>query len=446
MNAYDVVVVGGGPAGIQTALSARNTYQDKSIALVRKEKIALIPCGIPYILHSLSSVDDDIVPDSMLDNNNVELLCGEVTGRNGKALTFADGRQVEFQRLVLATGSVPIKPPIPGIDLQGVYLLPKDYQYLQNLRDAATRANRVLIVGGGYVGVELADELLKAGKEVTVVEMLPSLLPTSVDPELSEAIREQLTKQGGEVLTGIGVQKFSGKEAVAGADLSDGRHLESDFVIVSVGYRPNVSLAEELGLGVDNKYGVHVDEYLRTSDPEVFAAGDCAAKRSCYTGEYRQIMLASTAMAQGRLAGSNLFGINVVKTFSGTLGTFSTKVGDVALGVTGLTETRAKGMGLEYIVGYAEGVDRHPGKLPGTSKMKTKLIFARHSHHLLGAQVLGGDSVGECINMLSVMIQQKMTDMEIDTLQIGTHPLLTPSPLAYSVFNATVDAIMKWYR
>ncbi len=446
MSAYDIIIIGGGPAGIQAALSARNTNQDKSIALVRMEKVALIPCGIPYILHSLSSVDDDIVPDALLDKNNIELLLGEVTGRDGKTLLFSDGQKVGFEKLVLATGSAPIKPSIPGIDMPGVYLLPKDYQYLQDLRDAAVRANRVLIVGGGYVGVELADELLKAGKKVTVVEMLPSLLPTSVDPEFGDAIREQLKQQGGEVLTEVGVESFSGKAVVTGANLSDGRRLETDFVIVSVGYRPSLSLAKTMGLDVDDKFGVHVDEYLRTSDPDVFAAGDCAAKRSCYTGEYRQIMLASTAMAQGRLAGSNLFEINVVKTFAGTLGTFSTKVGNVALGVTGLTETRAKRIGLSYVVGYAEGVDRHPGKLPNASPVKIKLIFARYTHHLLGAQMLGGDSVGECTNMLSVMIQQKMTDMEIDTLQIGTHPLLTPSPLAYTVINATVNAIMKWYR
>jgi len=151
-------------------------------------------------------------------------------------------------------------------------------------------------------------------------------------------------------------------------------------------------------------------------------------------------------MSQGRLAGSNLFSINIMKTFSGTLGSFATKVGHLALGVTGLTETQAKSMGVEYVVGWADSVDRHPGKLPGSSKMSLKLIYAKYSHILLGAQMLGGDSVGETINMLSVMIQKKMTDMEIDTLQIGTHPLLTPSPLGYATIGATVDAIMKWYH
>jgi pyruvate/2-oxoglutarate dehydrogenase complex dihydrolipoamide dehydrogenase (E3) component len=155
-------------------------------------------------------------------------------------------------------------------------------------------------------------------------------------------------------------------------------------------------------------------------------------------------MLASTAMSQGRLAGSNLFSINIVKSFPGTLGAFATKVGGTALGAVGLTEAQAGQMRLEYVVGRSETMDHHPARLPGSSRVVMKLLFARYSHVLLGAQVIGGDSVGEVINMLSVMIQKKMTDMEIDTLQIGTHPLLTPSPLAYAVITATVDAILKW--
>jgi pyruvate/2-oxoglutarate dehydrogenase complex dihydrolipoamide dehydrogenase (E3) component len=216
-------------------------------------------------------------------------------------------------------------------------------------------------------------------------------------------------------------------------------------VIISIGFKPDLRLARKFGLEINEEFGVIVNEYMKTSDDDIFAAGDCVAKRSYLIGDFRRIMLASTAMSQGRLAGSNLFSINILKVFNGTLGSFATKVGNVAVGATGLTETRAKGIKLEYCVGIAETVDRHPAKLPNASKMRVKLIFAKHSHILLGAQVSGGDSVGECINMLSVMIQKNMTDMEIDTLQIGTHPLLTPSPLAYGVINATVDAIMKWY-
>jgi len=442
---YDVVIVGGGPAGVQAAVSARNTNPDKSIALVRKEQIPLIPCGIPYVFYRLKSVDDDILQDTLLQKNKIDILTGEVIGREAKTILFHGGERVAFDKLVLATGSIPITPQIPGRDKSGVYVLTKDYKRLVELRSAVKSHVRILIVGGGYVGAELADELLEAGKSVVLVERLSGLLPRSVDPEFGNMIQQELQNLGAEVITGTGVKTFEGKDRLTGAVLENGRQIHCDIAIVSVGFKPNTDIAQALELDCHPKYGILVDEYMRTSDSDVFAVGDCAAKRSCYTGQYRQIMLASTAMSQGRLAGSNLFSINVLKSFPGTLGSFATKAGNMALGVTGLTETEAKEMGLEYVTGTAETVDRHPGSLPGASKVFMKLIFARYSRVLLGAQITGGDSVGECINMLSVMIQKKMTDIEIDTLQIGTHPLLTPSPLGYAVITATVDAITRSY-
>jgi len=304
----------------------------------------------------------------------------------------------------------------------------------------------VLVVGGGYIGVELADEFLNAGKHVTLVEMLPTLLGTSTDPEFSRIIHEELEKRGCRILTEARVREFTGDRTVSAAEISGGQRIDADFVVISVGYRPNLALAESFGIEVDPKYGIMVDEYMRTSAKGIFAAGDCAAARNCFTGELSNVKLASAAMAQGRLAGSNLFQIKLVRNFPGTLGTFATKIGNVALGVTGLTEQQAKAMGVDYLVGTTETVDRHPGTLPDKSKIRLKLIFAHQCHVLLGAQIVGGDSVGELTNMLSVMIQNKMTDMEIDNLQIGTHPLLTASPLAYPVLGASVDAILQWYR
>jgi len=442
---YDVVIVGGGPAGVQAALSARLTSPEISIALIRREKIALIPCGIPYVIHTLPSVDDNILPDSILSEHDIEIIIGEVSGRDGSVLSLRDGRQLEFRKLVLAVGSAPTSPQIPGIDQPGVHILAKDYDSLTRLREAVGAADRALIVGGGYVGVELADELTRAGKAVTLVEAKSSLLPASVDPEFARLAQAELKRAGAEIITGAGVKALVGKQSLSGADLTDGRWITADLAIVAVGFQPSVLLAEKLGLKIDHEYGVVVDEYLRTSDPDIFAVGDCAIKRSCYTGELQKTMLASTAISQGRLAGSNLFSINIVKTFPGTIGTFCTKVGNLALGVTGLTETQARRLGLEYEVGQFETVDRHPETLPSAGRTTAKLIFARYSHLLLGAQMSGGESVGECINMLSVMIQKKMTAVEIDTLQIGTHPLLTASPLANAIIGATVSAIMKWY-
>jgi len=242
------------------------------------------------------------------------------------------------------------------------------------------------------------------------------------------------------------VKEILGGRKVEFITLHDDTKYPADLVIVATGYRPNLDLAKKIGVKIDPRFGIITDEYMKTSVDGIFAVGDCVAKRHFLTGEYSKLMLASSAMAQGRLAGSNLFEFKVIKEFAGTLGTFSTKIGDTAFASVGVTETQAKSLGIDYIVGINETVDRHPGKLHGASKIYMKLIFSKYSHLLLGAQIKGGDSVGELINMLSVMIQKKMTDIEIDTLQIGTHPLLTPSPIAYPVINATVNAIMKWYK
>jgi len=303
-----------------------------------------------------------------------------------------------------------------------------------------------VVIGGGFIGVEVVDELVKAGKQVTLIEKLPHLLPLAMDPEFGDMVQEELKGMGVEVRVGESVKEITGNGKVDGVLVEDGTRIPADLVIVSAGYRPNIELARKLGLEYDERYGVIVDEYLRTSDRRMFAVGDCAAKKHFFTGEFSKIMLASTAMAEGRLAGSNLFSIKVVRKYPGVLGSFSTKVGEVAFGVSGITETAARDLGIDYIVGTAETVDRHPGRLPGASKVYVKLLFARYSHVLLGAQVRGGDSVGEMVNMFATMILGKMTDMDIDVLQIGTHPLLTPSPIVYPVINATVSAILKWYN
>jgi len=446
MKSYDVVIIGGGPAGVTAGISVRNTYPDKKIALIRKEKVALVPCGIPYMFGTLDKVEDNILPDAPLQKNNIDLIVDEVMDSDGNNIELKSGEMVSFNKLVLATGSQPLVLPLKGIEKKGVWVVRKDIEYLRKMKEAIENAKKIVIIGGGFIGVEIADELLKIGKDVTIIEMEESLLPAAMDKEFGDMAAEILQSEGLRILLNSRVKEIKGNESVEAVLLENGDSISADIVIVAAGYRPNVDVAKKFDLEVDEKYGIKVDEYLRTSRDNIFAVGDCARKRCSFTGKYSSIMLASTAMAQGRLAGSNLYNIKVLKVFPGTLGTFSTKIGNTAFGVSGLTEAKAKSIGIDYVVGINETVNRHPGKLPGATKIYTKLIYARYSHILLGAQVKGGESVGELINMYSVIIQNRMTDMEIDALQIGTHPLLTSSPIAYSVINATVDAILKWYN
>ena len=445
MNYFDVVVIGGGPAGFAAAMSARNTYPSKSIALIRKEEIALIPCGIPYTMHRLDTLEDDILPDAPLEKAGVRIIVDTVIDRDAKTLHCASGENVNFDRLVVATGSRPVIPSIPGLEKNGVVVVKRQIDALRELKYAVKGSSSVVIIGGGYVGVEFADEILKEGKPVTIVDQLARLLPLSLDPEFSDHIEKAILDQGGGLELGASVASIDGEDRVDAVVLDDGRRIPCDLVIVAVGFRPNQSIGSRLGLEVSPQSGIIVDEYMRTSEPNVFAIGDCAEQHNCYTGENWPIMLASTAMAQGRLVGSNLYSIKVVKSFRGVLGTFSTKVGKIAIGVSGLTEAQAQRMGVDYVVGTAEVPDRHPGKLEGASTIVIKLLFSRYSHSLLGGQIKGGDSVGEMANILAVMIQNGMTDVDIDTLQIGTHPLLTSSPVVYPIIGATVNAISKWY-
>lgn len=445
MKQYDIVIIGGGPAGVTCALSAKNTYPNKKIVLIRKEPKPMIPCGIPYVFFTLNEVADNILPDAPLTANQIEVINDEAIGRTDHQVLLSSGEHIQYEKLVIATGSKAVMPKIEGADKENVFLVTKDKEYLKNLKAKIIEAKKIVILGGGYIGVEVADELVKAKKDVAIVEMMDVLLST-MDEDFGIKVKEIIESEGGKVITGKSVKKIVGGNKVSGVELSDGTKLDCDLVIVSCGYKPNLDLAKNLSLSFEEGKGILVDAYLRTSEKDIFAIGDCAAKYDYFTGEFSNIMLASTAMAEGRIVGSNLYSIKVVRQYPGVLGSFATKIGKTAFAVSGITERRAKARSLDYTIGFAKAVDHHPGKLPGASEVTVKLIFSTYSHTLMGAQIMGGDSVGEMINIMSVMILNKMTDIDINNLQIGTHPLLTASPIAYPIINATADAIKKWYK
>jgi len=442
MKSYDIVIIGGGPAGVTCALSAKNTYSDKKIVIIRKEEKTMIPCGIPYIINRLKDIDDNIMPDTPLIANNIDIIQSEAIDRKDNVIILADGQEIQYEKLVLATGSSAVLPKIEGIEKEGVFLVRKVREYLINLKAAIETAENIVVLGGGYIGVEVTDELVGKGKKVSVVEMEETLLPT-MDEEFGEKVKDILTKGGANIITGKSITKVLGNGKVTGVELNDGTVLSTDLLIVSCGYKPNLNLAKKININYKEGLGIIVDDYLRTSENGVFAIGDCAAKYDYFNGDYSNIMLASTAMAEGRLVGSNLYSIKVVRQYQGVLGTFSTKIGDTAFAVSGITERRAKKRKLDYIVGVAKAVDKHPGKLAGSKEITVKLLFSTYSHTLMGCQISGGDSIGEMINMLSVIILNKMTDIDITTMQIGTHPLLTSSPVVYPLISAAADVIKK---
>lgn len=439
MKSTDVLVIGGSAAGIVTAITAKSNYSDKKVLLVRKEEQVLVPCGIPYIFGSLDSIEKDIIPDAGLSKAGVDLMIGEVVeiDQTKKTCLLQDGTIISFEKLVLATGSSPSIPKwLKGADLDNVFVIPKNKEYISEVLDKINDLKKIITVGAGFIGVEISDELNKQGKDVTLVEILPNILGLAFDKEFAAMAEVLLRERGVNLKTSSGVKEIIGNGKVNGILLNNSETIEADAVILSMGYTPNVTLAEKSGLNITNKGFIAVDEYMRTENPDIFAVGDCAEKRDFITRKHSGVMLASTACAEARVAGMNLYKLSTLKTLSGTIAIFSTAIGKTGFGAAGLTEEVAKKEGFDVVTGSFEGIDRHPGTLPDTHKQLIKLIVARESGVVLGGEVAGGLSVGELTNLIGLVIQNRMSINSILTAQIGTHPLLTGPPTAYPLIKA----------
>ncbi|MCF2138587.1 MAG: FAD-dependent oxidoreductase [Candidatus Lokiarchaeota archaeon] len=442
MKETDVLVVGGGPAAVITSVVAAQMHPDKKITTVRNFPTVPIPCAIPYSFGQLQGIDNNLMPDKGYHANNIELIIDEAINgdRNEKVIELKSGEKIKYDKLVLATGSKPIIPTfIPGYDKPHVFIVSKDNEYLKEVYKASETANKIVIIGAGFIGMEFADEFLRLNKDITIVEMLDHVLGNSFDMEFSNQVAEKFTEAGVKLLTG--------KKVIAIDDdyvqLESGEKINADMVLVAIGAVPNTDLASKLGLKLEGK-GIWVDEYLRTSDDDILAVGDCASKIDFFTRRPTYVMLASTACAEARIAGANLFGLQVVRENKGTIGVFSTNLQGLTLATAGLTENIARKSGFEVITATTTSPNRHPGKFADTSKITVKLIFAKTCGNLLGGQIIsGGKSVAEMINAIAVAIQQKMTVTELFTLQFGTHPLVTSAPTTYPLITAAQAVLMK---
>lgn len=449
MKKVDVLVIGGSAAGIVAATTSRNFYPEKEVALVRKEEKVLVPCGIPYMFGTLGSSDKNVMPDMVLENSHVELIIDEVVSVNldNKTCMLNDGSEIHFVKLIFATGSSPVKPQwLEGTDLENVFFIPKDKGYLDKEKSAFELCKKVVVIGGGFIGVEMADELVKAGKDVTIVELLPHVLSLAYDKEFASRAEDALIARGVKVRCGKKVLKILGEGKVSGVLLENGEMLDTDAVILSVGYHPNSNLAQKAGLAINKMNFIKVNEYMRTEHPDIFAVGDCAEKFSFVTRTPKSTMLASTACAEARIAGMNLFKLSTVRSFTGTISIFCTAIGEDAFGVAGVTENLAKERGFDVFTGVFEGIDCHPGSLPDTHKQIVKLIASKDSGTILGGEVFGGKSVGELTNLIGFIIQSRMTVDGILTSQIGTHPLLTGPPTAYPLIKAAEVIAQKRHK
>jgi len=427
----EVIVLGGGVAGFVSAINAKAFYPEKRVVLIEKNPKKLVPCGIPYIFHTYG-IDDDLMHlEKKLQKHSVELITDEITSIDFEAKTLYGKKEYNYEKLIIATGSKPRIPPIEGIE--NAFFIKKEYEYLKKLLNQTKLAKNIAIVGGGFIGLEVADELAKEGKNIMLIEMMEHLLPNSFDSDFAQKALDSL-HQNIKVCLNAKVEKITPDSIVV-----DSKEYPSDLTIVSTGFKPNT---EFINLPKDRHGFILTDEYLRATC-DVFAVGDCVEHKEFFTANPTPLMLASTAAVDARVAAANLYRLQIIRHNKDSLNIYSTKIGNKTFAAAGITEKLAKKQKFDIIVTKSTSFNTHPAKFSHTTEVEVKLIFSKKDLYLLGAQIVGGNSVGEMINILGLAIQKNATASDLYTMQIGTHPLLTPPPTLYPIATAAAKALKK---
>ena len=446
-NFSDVAIIGASAAGLSAALTLKRNNPSLKITLFRKVNKTPVPCGIPYIYGTLHKVDKNIIPDSHFASLNIQFEVAEVKeiDKSNKIIKYNGNNELKYENLIIATGSIPFIPPIEGVTLKNIYAIDKNPKNLQNIEDKLKDANDIVIIGGGFIGVEMSEQIAKFKKNnanITIVEMLPHCLMAALEQEFCIAAENELRKLGINILTNSQVIKLEGNDKVEKVILKNNKFIKADLVIFGVGAVPNTELAQKCNIPFDKRRGILINKFMETDIKSIYAAGDCTSKFSYITGKPSNIRLASVAAYEGIIAANNILG-NKLKN-KGAVGAFSTKINNISLASVGLTREACKKEEIDYITGEFTGPDKHPSTLPDTFKdMKVILIFETETGKIIGGHLKGGDSTGEMVNIISTAIQAGLTAENLYQMQVATHPLLTGSPIAHHINRAAGDAYFK---
>ena len=423
-----ILVVGGVAAGASAATKARRTNEDAEIVLFeRGNYVSFANCGLPYYIGGVIEDRDELLlvtPEMFKERFNIDVRINhEVMGVDAKKKTItvrtAEGVVTEsYDKLILATGGTPIVPKIKGINKDGVYhvFTVPDADRIVSRLEAGTKS--AVVVGGGFIGLESAENLREKGVEVTIVERLPQIM-SNMDPEFSDVLIREFDAMGVKVLTGASVAEISGRGKVSGVVLEDGTKLACDMVIMAAGVRSSVELAQKAGLKLGVSGGVWTDATMRTSDPDIYAAGDMVESLNIVSGQKVRIPLAGSANKQGRVAGANAAGAHML--FKGVQGTAIIKVGGLTAARTGLNTREATLLNRDFECVYVPGFSNatyYPDAMP----MVLKLTVEKQSGRLLGAQAIGRKGVDKRIDVLSTAIYAGLSVFDLENLDLAYAP------------------------
>jgi NADPH-dependent 2,4-dienoyl-CoA reductase/sulfur reductase-like enzyme/rhodanese-related sulfurtransferase len=431
MDKIKLVIVGGVAAGASAAAKARRCNEDSEIIMFEKgHDISYATCGLPYYLSgTIPKRDRLLIADGRFFKQrfNVDVMtrhevlaidrqAQKVTVRN---LATGDNREEPYDKLVLAMGASAVVPPLPGVELPFVFTLKtledadRIFTYLRD-KNPETAA----VVGGGLVGMEAVENLAQRGCKVSVVEFMPQVL-TFLDREIAELVHQHLKYKGVNVYVSEKVTSIEERDGRGWIQTDKGREVPADLVIMSVGIKPNTKLAQDAGLRIGPSGGIAVDEFMQTSDSNIFAAGDCVESVNIVTGKPTLIPMGSAANKEGRAAGANAMGRQIaVKGFTGTV---IVKVFDLAVAKTGLSEQEAVSEGFSPLVTYVLSGD-HAGYYPDAKELRIKTVADQSTKRLLGAQVIGAKGVDKRIDVMATAIYNRMALDDLLQLDLAYAP------------------------
>ena len=430
-----ILIVGGVAGGASCAARARRMSEAAEIIVFdRGPYVSFANCGLPYYVGDVIKKEENLLiatPELFRKRFNIEVrLQSEVIDvdsgqRRIQVRDLTTGRQYSetYDVLVLSPGAVPIRPNLPGIDLEGIFSL-RTIPDSRMIRDWIDRyqARHALVVGGGYIGMEMTENLRKRGLKVTVVEKLDQVMPV-VDPEMVAPIHQMLIKRGIDLRLKSGVARFDKNDHghTLFATLDTGERIETDLVILCIGVRPHVDLALKAGIQIGKTGGIQVTERMQTSDPHIMAVGDAVEVRDVVTGALNVIPLAGPANRQGRIAADVIMGRDAA--FRGVQGTSVVGILDQVVAFTGPSEKLLKRMGLwdqmEKIYLYP---GHHAGYYPGASPISLKLIFRKQDGRIISAQAVGAGGVEKRIDVISMAIQKNATVFDLEEAELCYAP------------------------
>ncbi len=424
-----LVIIGGVAGGATAAARARRLSENAEIVVFeRGPYVSFANCGLPYHIGGEIAERDKLLlqsPESLKARHaldvrvRTEVVAIDRSAKVVKVRRLDDGHTCDepYDKLIISTGAAPIRPPLPGIDHPKILTL-RTVPDMDRIKAATDTAKSAIVIGGGFIGLEMAENLRRRGLTVHLVELLDQVMPP-LDKEMAGVIAQQLALHGVKLHLSDAVESFTDAAGSVSVKLKSGASLTADMVVLSIGVRPESKLAQDAGLTLGERGGIVVDAHMRTSDPDVYAVGDAVVTKDYVTGADTLIPLAGPANRQGRIAADNIFGRESV--YRGSQGTSIVRIFDLVVGMTGASEKVLKRASINYEKVYIHP-SHHVGYFPGAQQMSIKLLFAKSDGRVLGAQITGGDGVDKRIDVLATAIQAKLTVYDLEEMELAYAP------------------------